>query len=182
MAPPFETLRWRDGIFELLDQRALPDRCSYVSLDSAQAVADAIRSMIVRGAPAIGCTAAYGVALEAQRLKQSARAEFDAGMSRAFESTLSSMLLSNPTIIALIGMATTVHTTAPMTPANSPTSAPSPGEIGIGRCCCIRYAASPPQKRTQAQQQFARLMTGSADSTPMTRPPSRAGWSMPDDT
>lgn len=83
--PAFETLRWRDGIFELLDQRALPDRCSYVSLDSAQAVAEAIRSMIVRGAPAIGCTAAYGVALEAQRLKQCARAEFDSGMSHAFD-------------------------------------------------------------------------------------------------
>ncbi|MGQ0749099.1 MAG: S-methyl-5-thioribose-1-phosphate isomerase [Betaproteobacteria bacterium] len=83
--PGFETLRWRDGVFELLDQRVLPDRCVYVTLDSAPDVADAIRDMIVRGAPAIGCAAAYGVALEARRLKHCGRAEFDSGMARALD-------------------------------------------------------------------------------------------------
>jgi methylthioribose-1-phosphate isomerase len=83
--PGFETLRWRDGLFELLDQRALPDRCIYVPLDTAEAVADAIRSMVVRGAPAIGCAAAYGVAVEARRLQQCARPEFDSGMTRALD-------------------------------------------------------------------------------------------------
>jgi methylthioribose-1-phosphate isomerase len=81
----FETLRWRDDIFELLDQRALPTQCRYLSLDSAQTVADAIRSMMVRGAPAIGCTAAYGVALEARRLQRGSRNDFEAGMEHAFE-------------------------------------------------------------------------------------------------
>jgi methylthioribose-1-phosphate isomerase len=81
----FETLRWRDDIFELLDQRALPARCLYLSLDSAQAVASAIRNMVVRGAPAIGCTAAYGIALEARRLQHGSRNEFEAGMELAFE-------------------------------------------------------------------------------------------------
>lgn len=81
----FDTLRWRDGRLELIDQRLLPAQCRYLACDSAQAVADAIRSMVVRGAPAIGCAAAYGVALEAQRLRASARAEFDAGMERAFQ-------------------------------------------------------------------------------------------------
>lgn len=64
----FETLRWRDEKLELLDQRLLPATVRYVACDSARSVADAIRSMTVRGAPAIGCAAAYGVALEAQRL------------------------------------------------------------------------------------------------------------------
>jgi methylthioribose-1-phosphate isomerase len=64
----FETLRWRDGRLELIDQRLLPADVRYVACDSARAVADAIRNMTVRGAPAIGCAAAYGVALEAQRL------------------------------------------------------------------------------------------------------------------
>jgi len=81
----FDTLRWRDDRLELLDQRALPAQCLYVSLDSAQAVADAIRSMVVRGAPAIGCAAAYGVALEARRLQRASPKAFAAGMERALE-------------------------------------------------------------------------------------------------
>ena len=63
-----ETLRWRDGRLEMVDQRLLPARIEFVACDSAAAVAQGIRDMVVRGAPAIGCAAAYGVALEAQRL------------------------------------------------------------------------------------------------------------------
>ena len=62
---PVETLRWRDGALELIDQRRLPAVMKYVRCESAQAVAEAIRDMVVRGAPAIGCAAAYGVAVEA---------------------------------------------------------------------------------------------------------------------
>jgi len=81
----FETLRWRDGRLELIDQRLLPAECRYLACDGAQAVANAIRGMVVRGAPAIGCAAAYGVALEAQRLRAAERAKFDAGLERAFQ-------------------------------------------------------------------------------------------------
>lgn len=77
----FETLRWRDGRLELIDQRALPAEVRYVSCDSAQAVATAIRDMVVRGAPAIGCTAAYGVAIEAKRLPP---AGLESGLQQAF--------------------------------------------------------------------------------------------------
>ena len=63
-----ETLRWHDGALELIDQRSLPARFEYVRCHSAADVADAIRTMVVRGAPAIGCAAAYGVALEALRI------------------------------------------------------------------------------------------------------------------
>ncbi len=69
-ARPVETLRWEDGRLALIDQRALPLEARYVLCDSARTVAEAIRSMVVRGAPAIGCAAAYGVALEARRLAQ----------------------------------------------------------------------------------------------------------------
>ena len=93
----FDTLRWRNGIFEMLDQRALPHRCVYVAFDSAQAVADAIRSMIVRGAPAIGCAAAYGIALEARRLQNRSREDFVSGMERAFEA----LAASRPTAVNL---------------------------------------------------------------------------------
>src|SRR3954467_231422 len=65
----FDTLRWRNGRLEMLDQRMLPARTVYLPFESADAVADGIREMVVRGAPAIGCAAAYGIALEALRLK-----------------------------------------------------------------------------------------------------------------
>ncbi|HMW42890.1 MAG TPA: S-methyl-5-thioribose-1-phosphate isomerase, partial [Plasticicumulans sp.] len=57
---------WRDGALELLDQRLLPAREQRLRFDDAAAVARAIRDMIVRGAPAIGIAAAYGVVLAAR--------------------------------------------------------------------------------------------------------------------
>lgn len=64
-----ETLRWQDNRLELIDQRVLPARFEYIAYDSAASVAQGIRDMVVRGAPAIGVAAAYGIALEAQRLR-----------------------------------------------------------------------------------------------------------------
>jgi len=66
-----ETLRWENDKLEMIDQRILPAAFEYLSYDSAAAVAEGIRSMVVRGAPAIGVAAAYGVALEALRLSAS---------------------------------------------------------------------------------------------------------------
>lgn len=60
-----EAIRWQDNRLYLLDQRILPQQKNYLGYDSATEVADAIRSMVVRGAPAIGITAAYGYALAA---------------------------------------------------------------------------------------------------------------------
>ena len=60
-----ETLRWTDGRLELIDQRRLPHETVYVSCHNAGETALAIRDMVVRGAPAIGCAAAFGIALEA---------------------------------------------------------------------------------------------------------------------
>ncbi len=62
-----ETLRWSGDALELLDQRLLPERTEYVTCRSASEVAGAIRDMVVRGAPAIGCAAAFGIALDARR-------------------------------------------------------------------------------------------------------------------
>lgn len=84
-SPGVETLRWKDGRIEMIDQRALPARFDYLAFDSAQGVAVAIRDMVVRGAPAIGCAAAYGIAVEAQRLKHLARPDFLAGLEKAFD-------------------------------------------------------------------------------------------------
>jgi methylthioribose-1-phosphate isomerase len=59
-----ESLRWKGNVLEVLDQRLLPDRIEYLTCRTAAEVADAIRDMAVRGAPAIGCAAAFGIALE----------------------------------------------------------------------------------------------------------------------
>ncbi|WP_133511933.1 S-methyl-5-thioribose-1-phosphate isomerase [Candidatus Thiosymbion oneisti] len=80
-----ETLRWKNGRLEMIDQRVLPARFEYISYDSAAGVADGIRSMVVRGAPAIGCAAAYGVALEALQLRDLGPEAFRDEMEKAFE-------------------------------------------------------------------------------------------------
>jgi len=64
---------WQDGILYLLDQRQLPQREVFIRCDDAGSTAEAITAMVVRGAPAIGITAAYGVAMAARkRFMQSA--------------------------------------------------------------------------------------------------------------
>ena len=68
-----QTLRWVDDHLEMIDQRILPSEFRYISYTNAKSVAEGIRTMVVRGAPAIGCAAAYGVALaalSAQKLKK----------------------------------------------------------------------------------------------------------------
>jgi methylthioribose-1-phosphate isomerase len=64
---PDQILRLTDDAVVLLDQRQLPAVETWVACRSAVEVADAIRTMIVRGAPAIGVAAAYGYALAAAR-------------------------------------------------------------------------------------------------------------------
>jgi methylthioribose-1-phosphate isomerase len=58
-----EPLRFEDGALLLLDQRALPGAERWIRCESAAEVAECIRTMAVRGAPAIGIAAAYGMAL-----------------------------------------------------------------------------------------------------------------------
>jgi len=58
-----EPLRWTGRSLEILDQRLLPGKVSYVKCRTAAQVAKAIKDMVVRGAPAIGCAAAFGVVL-----------------------------------------------------------------------------------------------------------------------
>jgi len=59
-------IRWHGHALELLDQRLLPAQEHWITLEGASGVAQSIRDMVVRGAPAIGISAAYGVALAAR--------------------------------------------------------------------------------------------------------------------
>lgn len=61
-------IKWSTQQLQLLDQRILPAQIEYLSYSEPFAVAEAIRNMVVRGAPAIGITAAYGMVLAAQQL------------------------------------------------------------------------------------------------------------------
>ena len=92
-----ETLRWQDHHLEMIDQRVLPAHFEYIAYDAAAAVAEGIRSMVVRGAPAIGCAAAYGVALEALRLKEATPEAF----RREMEAGLEILAQSRPTAVNL---------------------------------------------------------------------------------
>ena len=63
MSEAVQPIRWQGTSLELLDQRLLPGKVSYVKCKTAAQVAKAIKDMVVRGAPAIGCAAAFGVVL-----------------------------------------------------------------------------------------------------------------------
>ena len=91
----FETVRLAGDAVELLDQRRLPQDERYVRLESAEQVARAIEDMVVRGAPAIGVTAAFGVAVELARLPD---AELD---EAALERTLARLRGTRPTAVNL---------------------------------------------------------------------------------
>jgi len=58
-----ETIRWTDAGVVMIDQTRLPREEKYITCTSYHEVADAIRSMVIRGAPAIGVAAAMGIAL-----------------------------------------------------------------------------------------------------------------------
>jgi methylthioribose-1-phosphate isomerase len=62
-----EALKWTGDKLQVLDQRKVPEQIVYQDYDTAEGVSDAIASMRVRGAPAIGIAAAYGVVLSVMR-------------------------------------------------------------------------------------------------------------------
>lgn len=88
---------WEQGSLKLLDQRMLPQRQDYIVLSDAAATADAIRAMVVRGAPAIGIAAAYGVVLAAR----AAWAQAHEGWKKAIEPDLQRLAASRPTAVNL---------------------------------------------------------------------------------
>ena len=99
-----ETLRWTHNKLEMIDQRVLPATFEYISYDSAASVAEGIRSMVVRGAPAIGVAAAYGVALEALRLSSvvlTSQGGGDTNFKVSMEIGFSELAQSRPTAVNL---------------------------------------------------------------------------------
>ena len=76
-------VRWLDGKVVMIDQTVLPGEYRELGTDSVEKVAEWIETMVVRGAPAIGVAAAYGMALAALELRDKSRDEFDRGLAVA---------------------------------------------------------------------------------------------------
>jgi methylthioribose-1-phosphate isomerase len=69
-------LEWRSDRLIVLDQTRLPQQEVYEELDDYRSIADAIKELKIRGAPAIGVAGAYAVALGALKIKAETREEF----------------------------------------------------------------------------------------------------------
>ncbi len=93
----FETLRWTKGKLRLIDQRKLPQQFVYFDCDDHKKVAYAIKNLVVRGAPAIGVAAGYGMALAAKEYRDLKGESFFKKLKRASE-TLAS---TRPTAVNL---------------------------------------------------------------------------------
>ncbi|MEW6502697.1 MAG: S-methyl-5-thioribose-1-phosphate isomerase [Chloroflexota bacterium] len=95
----YRTLQWDDSTntLVLLDQRSLPHRIQYVICKDEQQTAEAIRKMVVRGAPAIGAAAAFGLALAAFRCNCQTTEEF----LRHIENAAQQLTAARPTAVNL---------------------------------------------------------------------------------
>ncbi len=72
----FKTIEWKGDFVRILDQRRLPSEVRYLDCRDAFSVVRAIRSMAIRGAPAIGVAAAMGIALAAKKVQSPRRETF----------------------------------------------------------------------------------------------------------
>ena len=79
------TVAWKDNSVVLIDQTKLPNKLVYVSCKDYKEVADMIRKLVVRGAPAIGVTAAFGLALAAQQSSAKTLADLMKDLDGAFK-------------------------------------------------------------------------------------------------
>ena len=93
----FRTIEWTDEAVVMIDQRLLPVREIYVKCRTYQEVAEAIKEMIIRGAPAIGVAAAMGIALGAQGIKADRFEEF----YREYEKICDLLAGTRPTAVNL---------------------------------------------------------------------------------
>ena len=92
-----QTLRWQDGALILLDQTRLPEEVVYAPYRQVEGIARAIEGLVVRGAPAIGLAAAYGVVVGARAAVDCAPAAF----CRRVEGAIARLARTRPTAVNL---------------------------------------------------------------------------------
>jgi methylthioribose-1-phosphate isomerase len=90
-----KTIEWADGKVVMLDQSRLPIEVRYIECDNYLTVAEGIRKLRIRGAPAIGIAAAMGVALAAQDIE----ADTYEGFVGKLEPVFSAFLATRPTAV-----------------------------------------------------------------------------------
>jgi len=91
------TIAWQDDVIVMVDQRKLPSAEVYVQCRTASDVAKAIKTMVIRGAPAIGVAAAMGIALGMERSKHTGTRQF----ATEFQKTCDLMAATRPTAVNL---------------------------------------------------------------------------------
>ena len=93
----FRTIEWRDNAVLLIDQTRLPTEERYNSYSDYRSMAEAIKGMVVRGAPAIGVAAAMGVALGAREIIADTQESF----FRQLENVCDVLARTRPTAVNL---------------------------------------------------------------------------------
>jgi len=93
----FKPIEYKDGVCRMIDQRRLPTEEIWINYSDYQDVADAIRTMVVRGAPAIGVAAAFGAWFGARDIDTD---DFDTFFSR-FEKVCDKLAATRPTAVNL---------------------------------------------------------------------------------
>ena len=90
-----KSIEWSDGKVIMLDQSKLPFEITYIECKDHRKVAEGIRKLWIRGAPAIGIAAAMGIALGSQQI----RANSHEGFMKSIEGLFSEMLATRPTAV-----------------------------------------------------------------------------------
>lgn len=90
-------IQWQDNRLRLLDQRKLPLQEQWLDISEVDSVVAAIRDMVVRGAPAIGITAAYGVVIAAKQRRQQDAYHWQQSLQQDFDA----LAASRPTAVNL---------------------------------------------------------------------------------
>ena len=103
------TIDWQGDAVVMVDQRKLPGQEIYVRCRSAQEVARAIRTMVIRGAPAIGVAAAMGIALGMKR----STAKGTRQLAVDFQKTCDMMASTRPTAVNTSALSTARSANAP---------------------------------------------------------------------
>ncbi len=91
------TIEWKENKVIMIDQRKLPHNLAIISCKNHHEVADAIKKMAIRGAPAIGAAAAYGMALAARNINTDNISEF----LQKLEKAKMELFLTRPTAVNL---------------------------------------------------------------------------------
>ncbi len=99
---PNRAIEWQQGQLTLLDQRCLPNSIEFLQIHDASEASDAIKQMVVRGAPAIGITAAYAIVLSAMNHTIQNQQQTLQQLSAGIEADMQMLAAARPTAVNLI--------------------------------------------------------------------------------